>query len=153
MLNKIYPYVVTVVFCGFFCACSNHKVTFDFLNPNTNITADDILELNLERIPEDIPMYYKQIGDTTIIFNLDHDEKRILSITWEIKNKNECDSIAFFNSLKEQSLGVFEQMVYKDSNLYYFPLLNHHNNLIFMVSWRRSGDENLFRYEFHFPYR
>lgn len=130
---KIKLLIVCVLMLVFsYCAKKTETVSVQFLNPNSSITSTQILKLDWERLPVDIPTYYYKNKDTTVTFTLCFDSSIVISQKWEI-TFNEIDSISLDALFSNYESYIFPPINFQElsSKSSYFTIFNYPKNIYF----------------------
>lgn len=133
-------------------SCENEKVSIDFLNPNLNITPQQILKLGFKRELVDIPMFSFNNSDTIITFTLTHDSLNLISQQWEVKF-DDLDSISFTNFLSDYKSVITSNINFSTLGASNFCIYNYKRNLLFISSIiKESASNYLLRVSYYYPY-
>lgn len=106
-LFQIFIIISLLTSCSVNNTDNEHLSRYLFL-PFENITYKKIIKLEFKKVPEDVPLYGSQFGNTYIMFEFSNDLSTVLTQYWEIGFKVQNDSVMGLESyLKKHDIELF----------------------------------------------
>lgn len=122
----------------------------------TSLNVKEVLNLNLNRIEDDVPLFEYKYGDTNIVLELTKDEKYIYAQRWYFPLFQKNDSANFYQFLEKQNVILYNYYLpfdsLKNDSPNYFAYSNKYNTVYrIKYEYDMSTKNRMLFFEYLFP--
>jgi len=153
-------FFLVVVSIGLLVSCKDNyreKENFNryLLSPSKNISYNEVIKLEFEKVPEGVPLYELRMGNTNVIFEFSNDLSKVLTQYWEIGFKTQEDSVIGIESfLAGNDLNIYVDSYDKTKLIGHKVVgFSHRYNVVYSCTASEIANDSInLVFAYHFPY-